>query len=214
LLTGNHIYAPNSPHYADNRPAGFGSGDTAAAAAALEQAGYVKGSDGIYAKGGKKLEIDYIAQPEDQVGQQVAVILQDTLKKAGIALKVRNVPSADWFATLGKAEYDMNLGNYPASAFPVSWYGGLYPCEAGYNFARYCNDKVTADYYRAYGTLDAKAQADLINAVDKQLWSDVANIPMWVVPQLVIHSNAIEGVRSGLPKEYQLLDASRWTAAG
>lgn len=211
LLTTNHIFAPTSPHYVDNRPAGFGSGDAAAASAILEQAGYVKGSDGVYAKGGTRLELRFVVRSEDQVAKQFAVVLQDDLKTIGIKLDINPVGSADYFPTLGKGEFDLGLGNYPASAFPVSWYGGLYPCKAGYNFARVCDKEVDSAYYQAYGTLDADEQAELVNKVDQLLWAEVANVPLFEVPQLVVRSASVKGVDPLLPKEYQLLAASHWS---
>lgn len=211
LLTTHHIFAPGSPSYVDNRPDGYASGDVDAAKQILEDAGYTLGSDGVYAKGDTKLTLNYIVRAEDDLARQVGVIAQDELKKIGIAVKLNTVTSADWFPTLGQAGYDIGLGNYPASAFPVSWYGGLYPCEAGYNFARYCNKDFDALYYQAYGELDDAKRADLVNQADEILWGDIANIPLFEVPQLVVFRPDLKGVDPYLPKEYQLLAASTWS---
>jgi len=211
LLTNHHIYAPSSPYYTDQRPEGFGSGDVDAAKAILEDAGYALGSDGVYAKGDTKLTLDYPVRAGDLFAEQVSVLVQDQLKKIGIETEIRSVPSADWFGMLGSADYDLGMGNYPESAFPVSWYGGLYPCKAGYNFARYCSDEATGLYYQAYGTLDTQAQADLVNQVDQILWDDVANIPMFELPALVSFSSDVQGIDPKLPKEYQLLAARGWS---
>ncbi|MFC7494373.1 MULTISPECIES: ABC transporter family substrate-binding protein [unclassified Nocardioides] len=211
LLTTNHIFAPSSPWYADNRPDGYASGDVDAAKQILDDAGYALGSDGVYAKGDTRLELNYIVRAEDDLARQVGVIAQDELKKIGIAVKLNTVTSADWFPTLGQAGYDIGLGNYPASAFPVSWYGGLYPCKAGYNFARYCNEDFDALYYQAYGELDEDKRGELVNQADAILWDDLANIPLFEVPQLVVHAPDLEGVDAYLPKEYQLLAASTWS---
>ncbi|WGX97091.1 ABC transporter family substrate-binding protein [Nocardioides sp. L-11A] len=210
LLTTHHILAPASPWYAENRPEGFGTGDVDAARQILTDAGYTPGADGVFAKDGTRLELNYLVRAEDDLARQVGVIAQDELKKIGIAIKLNTVNSADWFPTLGKADYDIGLGNYPASAFPVSWYGGLYPCDAGYNFARYCNKDFDAIYYSAYGELDDDKRADLVHQADDMLWEDVANIPLFEVPQLVVHASDLDGVDVYLPKEYQLLAASTW----
>ncbi|MEV7007508.1 ABC transporter family substrate-binding protein [Streptosporangium sp. NPDC051022] len=214
LLTTHHVYAPSSPYYVDNRPAGFGSGDAAAATSILEKAGYAKGSDGVYARDGRKLELTYIARAEDQLAKQVGVILQDELKKIGIAIKIKTPASADWFKVLGSGDYDLGLGNYPAHPFPVSWYSALYTCKGGYNFVKYCDEEVDRDYNAAYAELDPKARAELMNTIEKRLWADVANIPMWEAPQVVTRSSGITGVRAQLPREYQLLDAAQWNVAG
>ena len=50
----NRIWLNNQPEYQDNSGK-YGKGDMAEATKLLEEAGYTKGTDGIYAKGGKKL---------------------------------------------------------------------------------------------------------------------------------------------------------------
>lgn len=212
LLTNHHIYAPTSTNYADNKPEdGYGSGDAEAAAKILEADGWAKGDDGIFAKGGKKLNLDFLIRAEDGFAKQVAVILQDTLKKAGIGVVVKPVGAQDYFPTAGKGEFDIGFGNYPATAFPVSYYASLYPCKGGYNFAHYCNKDVDALYAKANAALDPKEQADLVQQIDKQLWADVANIPMFEVPQLIASNKSLDGFDEKLPKEWLLLDASNWS---
>ena len=211
LLTSNHVFAPSSPNYTDDRPEGYGSGDIAAAEKILEDAGYVKNSNGVYAKNGAALNLTYIVRAEDELGKQVGVILQNTLKKVGIAINIKPIASADWYATAGTGKFDLALGNYPATAFPVSFYSSLYPCKGGYNFAKYCNEKVDALYNKATSELDAKKQAATVHEIDQQLWADVANIPVFEAPVIIAHRNTLKGVEEKLPKEWQLFDAKNWS---
>src|SRR5215217_8476302 len=55
---GNRIWLTGQPQYQDHFGQ-YGKGDTAAATKLLEDAGYTKGGDGIYAKGGKKLSFRF-----------------------------------------------------------------------------------------------------------------------------------------------------------
>ena len=53
---GNRIWLPRRPSYQDHF-AQYGKADVAGAAKLLEDAGYTKGADGVYAKGGKPLSL-------------------------------------------------------------------------------------------------------------------------------------------------------------
>lgn len=213
VVTSHHIYPPFSSVVEDNRPAGYGTGDVDAAARILEDAGWSMGSDGIYVKDGNRLTIDFAVSPGDEIARQVAVVLQQTLEEAGMDLAVRTVVEADYFETLVNGDFNLNLGGYPESAFPASWYAALYTCEGGYNFAGYCNDEVDRIFTQAGKELDPDRQAELLNQADEILWEDVANIPMFQIPDLVGISSGLDGVDVQLPLAYQFLDAANWEAS-
>ena len=56
-ILGNRFWMNNQPEYQDHRGA-YGNGDIAAAEKLLTDAGYAKGADGIFAKGGKRLSVN------------------------------------------------------------------------------------------------------------------------------------------------------------
>lgn len=214
VLVNNHIYAPNATAYKDNRPSGFATGDANAAKKVLTDAGWTEGSDGIMTKDGQRLELDFTVRAEDQVHAQLAQLLQAAYKDAGIQLSLRTVAPADWFATGSSANYDVSLGNSPASAFPVTWMTNFYTCDGGYNWARYCNEEVDALYKKALETLDETQREELVQQIDTILWDDVASIPLWVAPGLTAESERMNGVDPEMPKEYQYLEAAKWSVDG
>ena len=55
---GNRIWVNGQPHYQDHFGQ-YGKGDVAGAQKLLEGAGYIKGADGIYSKGGKRISLRF-----------------------------------------------------------------------------------------------------------------------------------------------------------
>lgn len=214
ILTNNHIYAPSASAYLDQKPKEFASASAATAADILTDAGWTKGSDGIFTKNGDRLELEWLVRSEDQLGTQVAQLVQAAFKEAGMQVTLKPVPTAEGFQALLGGEYDLSLGSYPSSDFPATWYSALFTCTGGYNFARFCDEEVDALFAQAGAELDPEKQAQLVNEIDTKLWDSVANIPMWVIPQMVSTAERLEGVDPKLPKEHQLLDATGWSLKG
>ncbi|MFI6284908.1 ABC transporter family substrate-binding protein [Streptomyces sp. NPDC051018] len=213
LLTNNFIYSPASADYSDERPASFGTGDVAAAKKILESAGYRAGGDGIYAKNGTKLIFNYVVTPGDQIDQVTSVLFQDTFKKIGMKLEIKSVPVNKAFDVLMAGEYSTTFGGYPDSDFPVSWYSALYTCDGGYNLGRFCDPAVDTLYNEANTALDPKRQAEVVKQLNKKLWEDVANIPLWMRPLLVVTTERVSGVTTDIPTNWILHNATQWSVA-
>ena len=72
--------------------------------------GWAKGSDGIYAKGGKKLSLTVITTAGNQRRELTEQILQEQLKQAGIELKIKNQSADQLFGTtLVKGDYQLTI---------------------------------------------------------------------------------------------------------
>ncbi|MGB4138001.1 MAG: ABC transporter family substrate-binding protein [Microbacterium sp.] len=210
ILSNSHIYAPSAAAYEDQKPKEYAKG-ASEAESILTSSGWVKGSDGIFERGSTRLELEWLVRSEDQLGTQVAQLVQAAFKKAGMQVTLKPVATADGFAALKGGEYDLSLGAYPSSNFPATWYSALYTCDGGYNFARVCDKHVDELFAQAAIELDPAAQAKLVNQIDADLWASVSNIPMWVVPQMVSRSSRLQGVDDQLPKEFQVLAAATWS---
>ncbi len=70
--------------------------DTQAAEKELQDGGYTKGADGIYAKGGKPLKLKFQTTPAT-LRKQTAQLIQADLKKVGIQLDLDFVPARAYF---------------------------------------------------------------------------------------------------------------------
>lgn len=68
--------------------------DPAKANAALDKAGWTKGSDGIRSKGGVRASLTYTTTSGNQLRERVQQVLVDEWKAVGIEVKIQNAPSS------------------------------------------------------------------------------------------------------------------------
>jgi peptide/nickel transport system substrate-binding protein len=88
-ILGNRFYMNGQPQYQDHRGS-YGNGDTAAAEKMLTDAGYAKGADGIYAKGGKKLSFNISTTAGNKLRETQEQLVQAQAKKFGMEIKIKN----------------------------------------------------------------------------------------------------------------------------
>ena len=156
--------------------------DIAAANSGLDAAGWVKGSDGIRAKDGKKLELTMIYL--NSIGETMgatAELAQQEWKKVGVAIKLRGVDLTQLGETLfGTGNWDISAGQVGA-AIPsklVPFFAGPTPPE-GTNFSHVDNPEYkalaakAATKVGAAGCEDwAAAEVELYKAVDVVTYAD------------------------------------------
>ena len=159
------------------------------AASLLQQAGFTKGSDGIYAdSSGKKLSFSIIniAGYTDWVAS-VAVI-KDNLKQVGIELKDANLDSQAYFDKLFNGDFQLAYGSLNTSPGPTPYYelrntlhsGTTAPIgqSAAGDYGRYKNSAIDTLLDQFGGTADTTKQHDIIKQVEAAMLEDVPVIPV------------------------------------
>ncbi|MGW1028119.1 ABC transporter substrate-binding protein [Streptomyces sp. NPDC002577] len=154
----------------------------------LKASGYSKGSDGIYAKGGKKLSItveiptgwtDYIS-----IGQMA----KQQLAKAGIELKVRTEAYAQWVANQSSGKFEMLLSNDGYTPDPYAYYDKLLDSriapkdgqsENVGNYGGYSNPAVDAALDAIASTTDVAKQRPHFYTIQQQFIKDMPLIPLF-----------------------------------
>ena len=163
--------------------------DPAKAATLLQQAGYTKGSSGIFQdSSGKKLSftIINIAGYTDWVAS--VQVIQDNLKQAGIELKAQNLESNAYFDKLFTGNFDLAYGSVNTSPGPSPYYelrnslhsGTTAPTgqTAAGDYGRYKNPALDALFDQYGATSDSAKQHDLIKQVEAIVLEDVPIIPV------------------------------------
>lgn len=206
---GNFILVPGQKGYTDD----FGKAypySKSKSEDALKAAGYTKGGDGYYAKGGKQLGFSIVVPSGVATNDQRAQLIQTLLKQVGIKVTVNTVPSAKYFT-----DY-LITGNYQAASF--TWQGGLlpvissepavYPADGASNYTGYTGPNQGKLWTAALSNLDPTSRLKNIQAVDKDLTSYVAFVPIATTP-------LIWGVKKGVvnygPTQFETID---WTQVG
>ena len=152
----------------------------------LEKAGYKKGSDGIFAKNGKKLSFTIINNGgfSDWVNA-VNVVVAD-LKAVGIQVTPQNLSSTSYQAKLFAGQYDLGYGAETGGPSPYfelrQW---LYSANsapigtaAGSNFERYSSQATDALINQYPATTDPVQQQQIVNKLELVMLQDVPVIPI------------------------------------
>ncbi|MGO4384386.1 ABC transporter family substrate-binding protein [Specibacter sp. RAF43] len=205
----SYIFMPGQKGYEDHGTAAIGF-DVAKSGALLEEAGYAKGTDGMYAKDGKKLELTYTLDANNPVSEQSFKQVQSNLKAAGITLKNNTVPADTFFSDyVLKSNFEIVSFAWQGTAFPISSAESIfYPVDAGQNFTGLTDPKLGDLWAKANAELDPAKRLVLANEIDKAIFAYVPVIPL--TPRPITY-----GVKKGLVNygaaQFQSLD---WTAVG
>jgi peptide/nickel transport system substrate-binding protein len=152
----------------------------------LTQAGYTQGSDGIFAKDGKKLSFSVINIGGFSDWVASMSVIQQELKAVGIQITPQNLAQNDFLARLYAGNYQ--LAYYAETGGPTPYYEfrqWLYSANsapigknAATNWERYSNpatDKLLNDYAL---TTDTATQHQIVDQLQEVVLSDVPYIPI------------------------------------
>ncbi|MEY9933395.1 peptide/nickel transport system substrate-binding protein [Catenulispora sp. GP43] len=187
-VLNNRFFVNNQTGYQDN------GADVAynptAANAALDAAGWVKGSDGIRAKGGVKLDLKWIEPQGVKTTSNEAQMVKADLAKIGIGLEETPVNSDDFF------DKYINTGNFDITAFAYT--GNPFPISSGapqiqsvtdpkniHNNPRLDNNPaVDQALTKALSDTDPTQAIADANAADKLATDQASLIPLYQRPQI------------------------------
>ena len=174
--------------------------DPEAAAAMLEEAGYIAGDDGIREKDGVRLELTY-ATSVNAVRQKTQAVVQANLKDIGIEVNLEQVEAGTYFdGSAGNEQninhfyWDMNMyQSVPSTPRPLSFFSAWVTGENGENLAqasnqwngqnqaRYQNPDFDPVWTAASTETDPEALADLFIEMNDIVILDNAILPLVVV---------------------------------
>ena len=108
------IDPPVAQQYVDDQAFAQYTQNTSKADQLLQSAGYTKGSDGFYAKGGQRLSITVRTTTGNKRRELTQQILQQQLQAVGIDMKIDNAKSGDLFGKL------LPVGDFDAAIYAQS----------------------------------------------------------------------------------------------
>ena len=200
-VLNNRLYVNNQPEYKDNSGGKYDKGDVAAAKKLLEGAGYKAGSDGIYAKEGKRLSLELMTTVANPLRESTIDIVTSQLKAAGIEIKKFLNP--DIFEGKEKprsmtgGQFDMSLFAW-VSAPLVSSGAAVYKSPkgeaVGQNYSRGSDPKVDDLISQLSQEADLTKQAEIGNATDAQLWQDMFTLPLYQKPVFLAYDSSFTGI--------------------
>jgi peptide/nickel transport system substrate-binding protein len=227
LLYGNvrvgTTVLPTGPFACEVAPSSY---DPAAAAALLDEAGWVPGADGIREKDGQRLSLKIQTTAGNKLREDTQQVLVEMLKQIGIEMAIENLPSdvlfAGWdsnglrkrgnfdvllYTTGPSIDPDSHLfGNYHSLSIPTADNEG-----AGSNFSRYNNADVDAAIDEAATTTDLDARKDAYCKAAEQIAQDLPRIPLYERLLITGYRTEVQNFRvSPGPADFTTGSASWW----
>jgi peptide/nickel transport system substrate-binding protein len=223
-MTNQQGYQPNWNIY----PA---SGDIAAANKILDDAGWVKGSDGVRAKNGVKLSFRLGTTSGNQARELAEQIIQEQMKQIGVEFTIKNSPDI----------LDVNMSAYDFDTLMFAWVGSPDPfsnnviwlsaaspkpctmanakkgnCDySGLNYTKVSDPTVDTLLNATDRETDPTTRAGLFNQADAQLANnDVTVIPLFQKPTQLGYKGSIGGVVDNPTQDGFTWNIEDWTSSG
>jgi peptide/nickel transport system substrate-binding protein len=207
---GNRIWLPGQKYYQDHFGQ-YGKGDLAAATKLLEDAGYARGGDGVYAKGGKRLSFRISTTAGNQLRETQEQLIQAQLKEIGIDLKIVNADNRKLFGEwLPNGNFDIANFGWVGNPFAISSSQDIYRSGGGSNYGRYTSRKVDDLFTQAVRETDEAKSAELGNQIDQQLTADMATIPLYAKPTYLAVRNTFANIGDNATQEGPFWNSNLW----
>lgn len=163
--------------------------DAATAEQILTGAGYAKGSDGFFAKDGKKITLDLFSPDGWTDYNDAAKLIAESAGKAGIEVKVRTVSEAQYWTPISDGDFQLAMYGLTQSlvADPFTIYHEYYygpstdkvgTTPNGQNYSRYNNAVVDAAVKKASATNDEATKKAAYAEIQAQIAKDLPYIPV------------------------------------
>lgn len=207
----NRLYVSNQAEYVAHG-AEYAVRSPEKAKAALEKAGFAKGADGIYAKGGKRLSFRIRVKTPNALREQMEQLMQEDLKGVGIELKIVNFGEPNSIGKVGTTgDFDLLIFGWTGTPFPVGGAEQIFDSTSTSNFMKYANPAVDAAIKKAGTTIDDTARAAALNKVDEMLWDDLPNVPLFQKPSgLLAYSAKYANIIDNTTTEGLFWNSSNW----
>ena len=199
--------------------------DPAAANTLLDQAGWVKGADGVRTKNGQRLEFQYSTTANNAWRAADELILQQNFKAIGVKINIQNYPAGTFF---GNILPQGDPGKYQLAEFEQTYtYDGddstniqcnQIPTAAnnygGGNFAFYCNHALDPLLAKELGTTDTSQRQAAFNQLHSIYLTDFPFITEYEPHDLAIYKNVVHNYTPGPMGSQETVNVWSWWCTG
>ncbi len=187
--------------------------DPAKAETLLKDAGYVKGANGFYAKGGKALTLEFKTTAGNTGREKMFQILQAQLKVVGIDVKLAFEDAAVFFGT-STPNGKFQVAEWAWVASPDPSVKTLFSSEqippTGQNYYRYKNADVTAWINQADASVDPVKRAALSKQISAQMAKDLPLIPLYQRLSILAVKNYVHDAKNNATLEGAFWNLGEW----
>ncbi|CAM3025815.1 ABC transporter family substrate-binding protein [Saccharomonospora xinjiangensis] len=179
-----------------------------AAAKTLEEGGWKKGADGIYAKDGKRFSVS-ISHNENARRSQTVEIIQSQAREAGIEIKDDTDPNF-LKGRVDKGDYDIALFGWSSQPFKAES-KAIYITGGGQNWQALSDPKIDEAYEKATSATKKEDAVKNYIAADEAIAENYATVPLFETPSMW----AFRGIDRVYMQSYNgaLWNVGEWEAA-
>jgi peptide/nickel transport system substrate-binding protein len=168
--------------------------DVAAASRLLDGAGWHAGADGIRSRGGVRLAFTLTTIAGATNFERVGLLLQSSLRKAGIDLAIKTYPYNSIFQAPDGPVYG---GSYDIALYSntLNWDPDIYnfvACDRWYpkgqNIFRFCDPKLDALERAGLQTDDPAKRAAIYRAAGRRMWETNPYVPIYNGRRLIVRN--------------------------
>jgi len=215
-VLNNRYFVNNQPGYQDTSGGLYNKQDVAKAQSLLQGAGFTKGPDGVYQKGGKRLSFEMMTTQANPLRSNTIDVITQQLKPVGIEIKKFLNP--DIFAgkekprSLEGGQFQIALFAWVSAPY-ISGNQSIYQSpqgdNIGQNYTRGGDPRVDKLFPEINAATDDKSAQDLGNQVDKLLWDDLYTIPLYQKPTFLAYNSNFTGVQENASLAGPLWDSTK-----
>lgn len=208
-LVNNAVFMPGQAGYEDSY-GGALTYDPAKAEQTLKDAGYAKGSDGVYAKDGKALTFSIAVPAEAKSNINRATQISKDLTAIGFKVDLKTVPSDAYFKDyVTPKNFDMVTFSWQGTLFPIATAANLFsPVSSAQNYTGYANPEVATLNAQTQAEFDQAKRIQLADQLSKAMLSDYTIIPFYATPNIVAVNSKLANVGAS---QFETAD---WTTVG
>lgn len=146
---------------------------------ALEDAGYKKGSDGIFVSpSGQKLSFTLQTVTGWTDWTTMAQLISQELTKMGIEVKVQQVEFASYMSNIQGSNYDLAISWTNAGSSPYKQYQDLLNSHGAWNLEKWNDPKTDSALSTFQGTTDEAKQKEAMYTVENVMVNQMPVIPL------------------------------------
>ncbi len=202
---GNRTMRSYEPGYVDTALGRLGGIEVARQH--LTKIGYAVGPDGVAVKNGKPLKLRVMFPTGGGLRAAVVDGIAQQCAPAGVALIVDQKSPDDVAKSVAAGDFDLMLSS-SSSRLSIDERVGRYRTNAPSNLGRYAGTRINSLIQQLGAELDETRRLALLNDIDVQLWADVATVPLYSAPTLVVNATSVLGV-AGVPGAAGALGTAR-----
>jgi peptide/nickel transport system substrate-binding protein len=196
-VPAHSVLTPITPGYSKPSSALY-SYNPDKANALLDSAGWVKGSDGIRTKGGKKLSLEILLFTGGGFELPAQFVVSE-LSKVGFTSNTTVQPFATAQGSFNAGTHNLGaFGYYGADPYLLNIWANSDAIKSGFNWSHYSNPLVDAKIAKANATAADATRNTLYEEVGTTLMQDAMYLPLWDVNGAFTMAPSVKNVSTTL----------------